>query len=253
MMTLLRRIHSLYAFLVFVVLFILLFPFFLIASFHPKWHFGAYRLDYLWARIYFPLSFFRTNVEFKGKQPGKEPVIYCLNHFSYLDIPSTGLLPKQACFVGKASIKKVPLFGYMFKTLHIAVNRASIKDRGRAYKKYANAIQQGKSLFIYPEGGIISKKIPTQAPYKDGAFRVAIEQQVPIVPVTLPYNWKVLPDNEWTLQSNYIKLVVHDPIPTKGMTIEDMAELKNKVYHIIQNQIELENDLIAENEFVTAT
>lgn len=252
-MTLLRRIHSIYAFLVFVLLFILLFPFFLLASFNPKWNFLAYRLDYWWAKIYFPLALFRTEVEHKGELPNKEPVIYCLNHFSYLDIPSTGLLPKQACFVGKASIKKVPLFGYMFKTLHIAVNRSSIKDRAAAYKKYATAIQQGKSLFIYPEGGIISKNIPVQAPYKDGAFRVAIEQQVPIVPVTLPYNWKVLPDGVWTIQSNYIKLVVHEPISTKGMTLTDLNELKNKVHHIIQEQIELDNNLVPEKEFAPAT
>lgn len=213
----------------------------------------AYRVDHWWAKVYFPLSLFKTKVVFEGKKPGKGPVIYCLNHFSYLDIPSTGLLPKQACFVGKASIKKVPLFGYMFRTLHIAVNRESIKDRARAYKKYAIAIEQGKSLFIYPEGGIRSQNIPVQASYKDGAFRVAIEQQVPLVPVTLPYNWKVLPDGMWTLQGSYIKLVVHEPIDTKGMTLDDLAGLKEKVYTIIQNRIELENNRVTQEELVQAT
>ena len=203
--------------------------------------------------MYFPVSLFRTKVVFKGDKPGKGPVIYCLNHFSYLDIPSTGLLPKQACFVGKASIKKVPLFGYMFGSLHIAVDRSSVKDRGRAYQRYAEAIQEGKSLFIYPEGGIRSTNVPVQAPYKDGAFRVAIEEQVPIVPVTLPFNWKVLPDGIWTLQNNFIKLVVHEPIDTKGMTMDEMPELKEKVYRIIQNQIEVENKLIPREELVQAT
>ena len=253
-MILLRRLHSLYALLIFVFTFIVLFPVFIIASFHPRLHFIAYKVDHWWAKVYFPLTLFRTEVVFKGARPDKGPVIYCLNHFSYLDIPSTGLLPKQACFVGKASIKKVPLFGYMFRTLHIAVDRESIKDRVRAYKKYTLAIEQGKSLFIYPEGGIRSKNIPTQASYKDGAFRVAIEQQVPIIPVTLPFNWKILPDGIWTLQSNYIKLVVHEPIHTKGMTLENLTDLKERVYHVIQNQIEVENDLmVTSDELVSAT
>lgn len=252
MTTLFRVIHSLYAFLVFIAMFILLFPFFLVFSLNRRWHFMAYRLDYIWARIYFPLALFRTKVEFKGKKPGKGPVIYCANHFSYLDIPSMGLLPKQACFVGKASIKKTPLFGYMFRSLHIAVNRSSVRDRVRAYKRYAEAIRDGKSLFIYPEGGIVSNEIPVQAHYKDGAFRVAIEENVPIVPITIPYNWRVLPDGIWTLQNNYIKLIVHEPICTNNLTLDDVQILKTKVHSIIQSQIEEENHLTTK-EFVQAT
>ena len=252
-MQFLRIIHTIYAILVYAILFLLFFPFFLLISFNTKWHKWAYRIDHLWAVLYFPLIFFKTEIQYEGKKTGREPVIYCANHFSTIDIPSLALLPKQACYVGKASIKKVPLFGYMFKTLHITVDRNSLKDRGRAFQNYAKAINQGKSLFIYPEGGISSRHIPKQANYKDGAFRVAIEQNVPIVPITIPFNWGVLPDGEWIIKKYFVKLVVHEPIDTSQLTLKDVPALKEKVYHIIQNQIDYENNIVTEEQLVNAT
>jgi 1-acyl-sn-glycerol-3-phosphate acyltransferase len=182
-------------------------------------------------------------VIFKGERPGNGPVIYCANHFSTLDIPSMTLLPKQACFVGKQSITKLPLFGYMFKTLHITVNRNSFKDRGRVYQKYKEAINTGKSLFIFPEGGISSTNIPKQSNYKEGAFKAAIELNVPIIPVTIPTNWKVLPDGDWLLKGNRIKLIVHNPIDTTHMALEDVSTLKEEVRNLIQDTIDEQNDL----------
>ncbi len=239
----LRTLHTFYILLWFVISFLVLFPFFLLFSLTPSWHHWAYKLDHLWALFYFRVSLFSTQVEFESVPPGSGPVIYCANHFSTMDIPSMALLPKQACYVGKESIKKLPLFGYMFKTLHITVNRSSLKDRGRAFQKYKEALNQGKSLFIFPEGGIVSTHFPYQAKYKDGPFKVAIEQQVPIVPVTIAYNWKVLPDGDWLIKSLKIKLIVHTPMPTNGLQANDVPVLKEKVFATIQNRLLLENSL----------
>ncbi len=238
-----QLIHTVYAILWFIVSFLMLFPFYLIFSINENLHHLAYKLDHIWAVIYFPLCFFRTKIQFDGEKPDTGPVIYCANHFSTMDIPSLALLPKQACYVGKESITKLPLFGYMFKTLHITVNRGSFKDRGRVYKKYMEAIEQGKSLFIYPEGGITSTIIPEQSNYKDGAFRVAIEHQIPIVPLTISNNWKVLPDGDWLLKDNFIKIIVHEPIETTNLTSKDAPALKKQVRSLIQDRIYLENNL----------
>lgn len=242
-MSLLRLLHTIYIVFLFIVSVIVLFPFFLIIGLNKKWHHLAYKLDHLWATFYFPLSFLKTEIVFEGEKPGKGPVIYCANHFSTMDIPSMGLLPKQACYVGKESITKLPLFGYMFKTLHITVNRMSFKDRGRAYKKFNEAINQGKSLFIFPEGGINSNNIPQQSNYKDGAFKLAIEHQIPIIPVSIPNNWKVLPDGDWLIKENKIKLIVHNPIETSNLKPENKHMLKEKVRRIIQESINKENGL----------
>lgn len=242
-MNLFRLLHTIYTIFWFVVSVILLFPLFFLFGLNSKWHHLAYKLDHLWASVYFPLCFFETNIIFNGNKPGTGPVIYCANHFSTMDIPSMALLPKQACYVGKESIAKLPLFGYMFKTLHITVNRSSFRDRGRAFQKYKEAIDHGKSLFIFPEGGINSVEIPMQSNYKDGPFKVAIERNIPIVPVSIPFNWQVLPDGDWIIRQTKIKLIVHEPIDTTSFTSNDMKKLKLMVRDIIQTSINAENDI----------
>lgn len=246
-MRLLQFLHTIYTILWFVVSFLILFPFYVVFSINDKWHHLAYKLDNLWAIFYFPISLFKTKIEFVGEKPGKGPVIYCANHFSTMDIPSMALLPKQACYVGKESIKKLPLFGYMFKKLHITVDRGSFKDRGRAFQKYREAISQGKSLFIFPEGGINSTLIPQQSKYKEGAFKAAVELNIPIVPVTIPKNWKVLPDGDWLIKQNQITLIVHEPIDTTALGMKDVSNLKERVHALIQNRINTENKLIDTN------
>lgn len=237
-------VYTIYILLWFIVSFLLIFPLFFLFSWHPNLHKLAYKLDHIWALFYFNVCFFSTRVEFKGTNPlGKEPVIYCANHFSTMDIPSMALLPKQACYVGKESIRKIPLFGYMFKTLHITVNRSSLKDRGRAYQKYKEAIEQGKSLFIFPEGGIVSTHFPDQSKYKDGAFKVAIEQQVPIVPVTIVNNWKVLPDGDWIIKDRRISLIVHEKVTTTNLTSEALPSVKKQVYDTIQRPLDFKFNL----------
>lgn len=248
-MKFIQLLHTIYTILWFVVSFLILFPLYLIFSINAKWHHLAYRLDHLWAIFYFPITLFKTNIEFVGEMPPKGPVIYCANHFSTMDIPSMALLPKQACYVGKESIAKLPLFGYMFKTLHITVDRGSFKDRGRVFQKYKEAIGQGKSLFIFPEGGINSTTIPQQSNYKEGAFKAAVELNVPIIPVTIPNNWKVLPDGDWLIKQNRIKLIVHEPIDTSSLGMKDVSNLKEKVRSLMQDRINIENDIIDANKY----
>ncbi len=248
-----QLLHTIYTIFWFVISFLMLFPFFLIFSLTKKWHHLAYKLNHLWAIIYFPLCFFKTEIQFEGVKLNANPVIYCANHFSAMDIPSLALLPKQACYVGKESIAKLPLFGYMFKTLHITVNRGSFRDKGRAFQKYKGALNQGKSLFIYAEGGIKSTNIPEQANYKDGAFKVAIEQKIPIVPITISNNWKVLPDGDWLIKDNFIKIIVHKPIITSNLSSKDTRQLKEKVRSLIQCRINTENNIVSDRQELEST
>ena len=104
------------------------------------------------------------------------------------------------------------------------------------------AIDDGKSLTIFPEGGIISKQPPHLAPFKDGAFRTAIEKQIPIVPVSIPFNWIILPDNNLILHRGLIKVVFHKPIETKGYSLEQVNEIKKKVFEVIDQELKTQNE-----------
>lgn len=240
-MKILRLLYSRYCFLQFILLFLLLLPFFLIAVQRKQWHYYAYWLNRIWAKAFYALCFFSIKVEYRAPLDKTRQYVFCPNHTSFLDIPIMGFTPIYFVFVGKSSIAKVPLFGYMYRKLHITVNRKKLRSRYDALERSKQAIDDGKSLVIFPEGGIVTTSPPKMGRFKDGPFRIAIEKQIPIIPVTIPYNWIILPDDGKMLVTwRRSKLIYHEPIETVGMTLEDIDRLKEKVYHIIDKELKKE-------------
>lgn len=241
-MKLLRWIHTGYGLVVFSVVFLLLFPLLMIPIVFPK----AFRLvgiiNRWWARLIFIFSFLPFRVEIRGKLHKDRQYIFCPNHFSYLDIPTMGLNPVNALFVGKNDMEKIPLFGFMYRKLHITVDRSKLKSRFETMVKTMQALDEGKSLVIYPEGGIISQSPPNMASFKDGAFRAAIEKQIPIVPVTIPHNWIILPDGEFVVYWGLISVIFHEPIDTTGFTLDDIDRIKELVKGTIRAELARQNE-----------
>lgn len=234
----LARLYIIYALIVFSVLFIILLPFFLIFIFILRHERAALTLNLVWTRLFFPLILMPVDVEWRFEPIKQQNYILCANHFSYLDIALIAYTPFTFVFVGKSSLTKIPLFGLMYKSLHITVDRAKIKSGYDTFRRSAAKLRAGQSLAIFPEGGIRSQNPPEMVRFKDGAFRIAIETQTPIVPVTLPHNWKIMPDNKsvsmfWKRN----KVIYHQPISTEGYNIEDMESLKTRVHQTITEEL----------------
>jgi 1-acyl-sn-glycerol-3-phosphate acyltransferase len=241
-MNLIRTVHTVYGFFIFSLLLILLFPFFLVPIIFPSQFKLTGIINRWWAKLMFIFVFLPYEVECRSKLDPKRTYIFCSNHFSYLDIPAMGLNPINAIFVGKNSIAKVPLFGFMYRKLHITVDRRSLRSRSNTVINSLKAIDDGKSLVIYPEGGMATTEPPKMSNFKDGAFRAAIEKQIPIVPVTIPFNWIILPDQKpLRLHRGKVKVIFHEPIETKGMTNGDVKKLKEEVYSVIALELEKQN------------
>lgn len=122
--------------------------------------------------------------------------------------------------------------------MHITVDRSNARSKYSVLEKSKTAVRKKKSVLIFPEGGIVTENPPQMTPFKEGAFRLAIEEQVPIVPVTMPYNWIVLPD-EKVPPYNYheLKAIFHEPIETAGMTLEDLPKLKQRVFDVLESEL----------------
>ena len=237
-MKILRTLHTYYGFIVFTLLFLIFFLLFLIPILIPKQFQLVGVLNRWWAKSLFILVFLPYKVECRTKLDPKRQYIFCPNHCSYLDIPSMGLNPINAIFVGKSEMESIPLFGFMYRKLHITVDRSKLKSRMNTLVESMKALDEGKSLMIFPEGGIITKNPPHMVPLKDGAFRVAIEKQIPIVPVTIPSNWIILPDSDHLeLHRGQITMIFHEPIETKGDTLDQVGELKRKTFEVIENEL----------------
>lgn len=242
-MRILRTLHLYYGFIMFTVLFLIFFPLFLIPILFPKQFHLVGVLNRWWAYLLFPIVFLPYKVECRSKLNSKKQYIFCPNHSSYLDIAALGLNPINAIFVGKNDMEKIPLFGFMYRKLHITVDRSKLKSRVNTLKESMRAIDEGKSLVIFPEGGIITKHPPRMTPFKDGAFRTAIEKQIPVVPVTIPNNWIILPDKDpLYLHRDTIHVIFHKPIETKGYTLDRIDELKKKVFEVIDHELKHHED-----------
>jgi 1-acyl-sn-glycerol-3-phosphate acyltransferase len=197
------------------------------------------------AFVHFSTGLFIYRTGYRRAKKVKGPVIYVANHTSYLDISSSFLaVPGYFSIIGKAILGKVPLFGPMFSKMYITVDRRNKESRLESYKKSVATIEEGRSLFFFPEGTIPNEGAPQMIRFKDGAFKLAIEKQIPVIPISIPYNWIVLPDSDFlNPRWHLLKFCFHEPIETKGMTEKDLNSLKETAFNIIETSINKHNKL----------
>lgn len=235
-----NRIYTYYVVVVFILTFAILFPLFLCCIWNPSWNKYGRKINQYWAKGFFSLIFLPVKVEVEGTLEKDKPYIFLANHFSYLDVAMMGFVPGDAVFIGKASIRKVPFFGYYFKNLHIAVDRSRVKSRAETMRRAGLALDRGSSMVLFPEGGIYTQNPPHLVPFKNGAFRLAMEKQISIIPVTLSYNHVILADQkELIIKRMPAKMVLHQAINPADFTSDET--LKQCCFEVIQEQLLKDN------------
>ncbi|MFQ3576410.1 MAG: 1-acylglycerol-3-phosphate O-acyltransferase [Cytophagales bacterium] len=238
MRKLILSIYTLWVAFWFFGFFLMLWPFFWLFLQSKNTHHLAHHCNRVWGFVVYLFSACLLVVEKKYKTKPNEQYVIVANHTSYLDIPTLYLVfSRKVSFIGKSSLKKIPLFGYMYSRLHVLVDRKSSESRIKSLDHCRKKIEEGYNMIFFPEG-TISKTAPILNEFKDGAFKLAIEKQIPILPVTIPNNWIILPDKKpLTVHWNVCKVVVHEPISTLGMTEKDVPRLKSKAFQIIENEL----------------
>jgi len=181
------------------------------------------------SRILLVLYLIRVKVYGKEKIDPKKTYVIVANHTAQMDIVAgTNATPQPAKFLAKSEIKYVPFFGYMTKMLAIMVDRKNKESREKSFRLMIDALRNGESIFIYPEGTRNRTDQPLKE-FKNGAFRVAIMAQAPIAVQTI-IGAKALNDpNGVHLLPGTLKIYWSDPIETTGMTLSDLPGLKAKV------------------------
>jgi 1-acyl-sn-glycerol-3-phosphate acyltransferase len=251
----LLRIWSMVFYVSFVLFFLIIFPFhFVLLLFKRRWtHDLSHRLNMLWGMvIMYPTGIWPQPIGRKGIDR-KRVYIFVPNHSSYLDIPICNVsIPQSFRFVGKAELNSLPLFGYMFKRLHIPVPRESAKGSYRSIAQAIEKLKSGRSVLIFPEGTIPDKRKVDLLRFKDGAFRMAIESGFPIVPMTIVgADRALLDDGKWLIRPTKVKVIFHDPIETVGMEMSQAGELKDRVFKLLMNTLK-ENGVLVEQRLKAA-
>jgi 1-acyl-sn-glycerol-3-phosphate acyltransferase len=234
-----RPIWKVWFLLCFAIPFLVMFPVFYLALRSGNFDL-VYRMKRFWARIISTGSLLFPKIRYvKHKHKLPQPCVIVCNHTSYLDIVfSPFYIDHTAAYMGKYELLKAPLFKYFFVYLDIPVNRRSVTGSHKAFLKAGEMLDKGISVVIYPEGTI--GKQGRLKEFKNGAFKLAVEKQVPIVPVVNLNNWHFL-ENGGFLTSHgspgIPRIVVGETIDTKGMKEEDIAIIRDKVYTFIKHEL----------------
>lgn len=237
-----RRLYSCWVIISMALCFLLFIIPLVICAPITKLHKTILWINYVWAWTFFRLALLPVKTTWEFDFIKNQQYILCANHFSYLDIPAMGLFPRPFKFVGKSQLSKIPLFGFMYNKIHITVNRSSYRSRANSLLKARKELSNGFNMGFYPEGGIRLKEFPKMMSFQDGAFRLAVETNTPIIPITFLDNYHIMPDDAlFNISRRKCRIVYHKPVYPGGSSDEDMKQLKQEVFRVIQSR--LDNDL----------
>ncbi|WP_299618368.1 lysophospholipid acyltransferase family protein [uncultured Tenacibaculum sp.] len=184
---------------------------------------------------------FRLDIERDEEIDRDKSYVFCANHTSFFDIWLMIIMSKNPIvFVGKKELVKIPVFGFFYKRVVIMVDRSSASSRRKVYGLAKKRLKDGTSVAIYPEG-LVPEEGVVLAPFKNGAFSLAIELKIPIVPQIYfdckrSFSWDIFKGGPTKLRAKQYKF-----IPTEDLKIEDRIQLKNQLFDLMYT--ELSNDV----------
>lgn len=177
----------------------------------------------------------RATVEVSGEEkiPRDRAVVFVGNHQGNMDIPLLfGFINKPMTFVAKAELGKIPLLSDWMRLLQCTfIERNSPRKSFKAIHDAAEGVKRGYSQVIFPEG-TRSKGGPHHE-FKAGSFKLAFMSDAPIVPVTIDGTWRIYEGQKKVRLGQHIKLIVHDPIETAGLSREELAKIPGMVERIV--------------------
>lgn len=246
-----KKIWALYASIVFFLLWVIFFPFYYLAFlfFPKKWRkYIIWFSHHIYTRIYFGLTLVFFEIEGKEHISASDTYIIVSNHRSVLDFMiNARAYPGVYKFLAKKELVKVPVFGFIVRKLCVLVDRSSRASRLASMKYLRQTIEEGYSIFIYPEGTRNNTTKPLLN-FHRGAFKMAIESGRPIAVQVILGIERLLPiDAGFALKPGKIKVVWSKPIPVEGMTEADIPKLSQKVREVMLEKLGAsEGELVSE-------
>ncbi|RKU41027.1 1-acylglycerol-3-phosphate O-acyltransferase [Coniochaeta pulveracea] len=197
------------------------------------------------ARAFHYTMFLTTGVRFEVRDPKNilgttRPAVFIGNHQTELDVLMLGaMFPKNCSVTAKASLKKVPFLGWFMSLAgSVFLDRKNSKDSRQVMSGAAKEMKEmQQSVYMFPEGTRSYSKEPELLPFKKGAFHLAVQAQVPIVPCVVANYSHILWMRGMKFKAGTIPIKVLDPIPTKGLTVEDVNELTRSTRELMLKEL----------------
>jgi len=203
-------------------------------------HFANTVLGRNWARVNAFVSGMKVEVEGLEKVDPSQSYVMVSNHRSLVDIYVIyGWSGIDAKWVMKKELRAIPIFGLACDKLgHVVVDRSNTKADLASMEKVRKKIVNGTSIMFFAEGTRSRNEV--LLPFKKGAFRMALDLQLPILPISIHGTRNILPPHTTQLYPGKARLVFHDPIPTDNLDQTATGDLLEQTRNIISSALQEE-------------
>jgi 1-acyl-sn-glycerol-3-phosphate acyltransferase len=201
---------------------------------HGRWQHGCART---WSWLILTTGRIHLSVEGLENVDPDQTVIFCSNHPSAMDIPILFVsLPVQFRFLAKRVLFHVPFLGWhLRRSGHIPIDRGRPREALKGFDQAAKRIKEGRPVVVFPEGS--RSRTGEMLPFKSGTFYLAILSGVPVVPVSLVGSREVLKPDSLHIRAGRVRVVIHKPISTAGLTVHDAGALSKRVREVIVSSL----------------
>ncbi len=224
---------------------IVLFPLLLLSILREAWYPYFFKLARFWSKIILVGMGFNYSIERQQVPQKDKSYMFIANHTSMTDIMLMLISVKNPfVFVGKKELAKIPLFGFFYKRTCILVDRSNPESRKAVFLRAQRRLKTGVSICIFPEGGVPDDESIILDDFKDGAFRLAINHQIPIVPITFLDNKKRLPYTFFSGSPGKMRAVIHPFLETSGLNVDDTKQLNKNAKDVILEALQKDQALL---------
>lgn len=191
----------------------------------------------IWARLTAYASFMSVSVVGREHIDPKQSYVIVANHQSAYDIIVIyGWMGIDFRWVMKQEMRKIPFLGYAcYRIGHVYIDRKNKAAAIRSLEAAKERIHSGTSVLFFPEG--TRTQSSALSPFKKGAFKMALDLGLPILPVTLNGADKIMPTKTMDLMPGHVDVVIHPAIATEGMTEAEIETLMQQSFEAIDSAL----------------
>ena len=195
---------------------------------------GLDRIKKTWARLVLSCAFVRLQVQGQANIPSDRAVLFCSNHLSYLDPPALVVASDRPVqFLAKQSLFHIPFLGWAMRRMgDISIDRENPRAAARSLRQAAAATRAGASIIVFPEGS--RSRDGQLQPFLSGAFRMAIQAQVPVVPVAIRGSRAALRPGSLLFLGGGVRITFGEPIAFETLALKGPSSMANRVEQVVR-------------------